>query len=80
MGQARPDGENDLMAVGNARRLTGTWKPSASDGGVELEKNSFLNERTANVYENKGVRWRACQSNRYVSEKQALSHQIRESC
>jgi hypothetical protein len=36
--------EDDLMAVANARRLTGTRKPSDFDGGVQLEKIFF--ERT----------------------------------
>jgi hypothetical protein len=41
MGQARADGENDLMTVAKARRPTGTQKPSGFDGVVQLDKIFF---------------------------------------
>jgi hypothetical protein len=42
--------ENDLLA--------GFFcQPSTFDGGLQLERNSFLTDRNGNVIENKGPLW-----------------------
>jgi hypothetical protein len=53
-------------------------QPSTVDSGVQQEKNSFLNERTLNVYENKGSVWKACWRDANVYETKAVSSNIRE--
>jgi hypothetical protein len=37
-----------------------------------------MNERTGNVYENKGAAWKARQQSRNVYEKKTLNHYFRE--
>jgi hypothetical protein len=52
---------NDLMA--------GFFcQASVSYHGLQLEKNSFLNERTGNVHENKGPLWKTCERSGNVHE------------
>ena len=51
---------------------------STLDSGVQQEKNSFLSEQTLNVYENKGLAWKASGGSQNVYENKAVIPNIRE--
>jgi hypothetical protein len=51
---------------------------AAFDSGAKQETNSFLNEQTANVYENKGSAWKAGGESQNIYQNKGVIHNIRE--